>query len=225
MSTSVRELRAAVSYRRFLLDAYLTWASPLMRGRIIDLGGKRARRRGHFQAVENDQAQWTFVNIDPGTAPDLLCDVTSVPLPDDQADCVLCTEVLEHLPDPRACVREANRLLRTGGYLIASVPFMYPVHPDPGDFQRFAPDGLRLLLGSFAQVDIRPMGGNPGTLGSLIEIATRHMRSAALPLSVLGRVLFEAARLLEYVDVRRSNTGAQSLESGLTTGYFVVAVK
>jgi SAM-dependent methyltransferase len=225
VSSSLRELRTAVSYRRFLLDAHLSWASPLMRGRVIDLGGKRERRRGRFTPLEDERTHWTFVNLDSSTAPDLLCDVTRVPLPDEAADCVLCTEVLEHLPDPGACVREANRLLRTGGYLITSTPFMYPVHPDPRDFQRFAPDGLRLLLASFSQVTILAMGGNLGTIGSLIEIGSRHTRAARLPMRMLGRMLFETARLLEYVEVRREEASTRAPESGLTTGYFAIAIK
>src|SRR6266536_3496857 len=137
VTASLRDIRGAVSYRRLLLDAHLEWASPLMLGRVIDLGGKRERRRGHFTPVETAGTIWTFVNIDPATTPDLLCDVTSTPFPDGAADCVLCTEVLEHLPNPQECIAEAHRLLRGGGRLIASTPFLYPVHPDPYDYQRF----------------------------------------------------------------------------------------
>lgn len=225
VSASLRDVRTAVSYRRLLLDAHLSWASPLMRGRVVDLGGKRERRRGRFTPTEDSEARWTFVNIDASTAPDLLCDVTRVPLPDGEADCVLCTEVLEHLPNPQACVREAHRLLRDDGRLIVSVPFLYPVHADPSDYQRFAPDGLRLLFSSFKQVDIFSMGGDLGTIGLLAEISVRHLRSAPLSMRLFGRIVFEAARLLEYADVRYGHVSGRAADPGLTTGYFVVAIK
>jgi SAM-dependent methyltransferase len=223
-TASLRELRQVVSYRRFLLDAHLEWAAPLMRGVVVDLGGKRERRRGQFKPTAGDGTRWIFVNLDSASAPDLLCDVTAVPLPDATADCVLCTEVLEHLPDPRACVSEAHRLLRPGGRFIASVPFMYPVHPDPRDFHRFAPDGLRRLFDSFPQVDILAMGGDLGTIASLIEIGARRVRAARVYGPPLHRLLFEVARLLAWVEVRRGEID-DPRSSGLTTGYFLLATK
>jgi hypothetical protein len=42
---------------------------------------------------------------------------------------------------------------------------------------------------------------------------------------LLGRMFFEAARLLEYADVRHGNSNTHSPVSGLTTGYFVIAIK
>lgn len=224
-SVSLRQVRKAVSYRRLLLDAHLASVSGVMTGTVIDLGGKRQRRRGEFQPPEDEPSRWIVVNIDPGTEPDLLCDVTAVPVPGDSADCVLCTEVLEHLPDPKACVQEAIRLLRPGGTFIASVPFMYPVHPDPHDFQRFTPDGLHLLLKPFSSVEIRAMGGIPGTVGSLIELGGRQASRAHLHGRWLRRGLFELGRLLAYLDLRRGNAARDAQATTLTTGYFAVAVK
>jgi SAM-dependent methyltransferase len=221
----LQELRAAVSYRRFLLDAHLRWASTLMTGLIVDLGGKRIRRRGEFVPTDDGQSRWVFINIDTATSPDVVSDVSAVPLPDECADCVLCTEVLEHLPNPGACVGEARRLLRPGGRLIVSVPFLYPVHADPGDFQRWTPDGLRQLLRSFSKIEVFAMGGTLGTLGLLVEIGVRPLRTRGLPMRVLGRLTWEAARLLESIDVRRGNSRGHPAETGLTTGYFVVAIK
>ena len=45
---------------------------------------------------------------------------TRLPLPDDGADVVLVSELLEHLPDWEACVNESLRILRTGGVVYFS---------------------------------------------------------------------------------------------------------
>lgn len=49
-------------------------------------------------------------------------DIEAMPFADDTFGTVLCTEVLEHVPNPDAAIREFRRVLRPGGVLIGSVP-------------------------------------------------------------------------------------------------------
>lgn len=65
---------------------------------------------------------------------DIVCDIVSIPEPDGSFDAVLCTEVLEHLPDPVAAIREFGRLLRSGGHLIVTAPFCSLTHFAPFHF-------------------------------------------------------------------------------------------
>jgi len=46
----------------------------------------------------------------------------------------MCTEVLEHLPDPLAAIREFRRLLTVGGFLILTAPFCSLTHFSPFHF-------------------------------------------------------------------------------------------
>ena len=61
-------------------------------------------------------------------------------------DVVTCEQVLEHVPDPAQAVRSMMAMLRPGGTVIVSVPFLLRVHPHPEDYWRFTPSGLRHLL-------------------------------------------------------------------------------
>ncbi|MCJ7833170.1 MAG: class I SAM-dependent methyltransferase [Deltaproteobacteria bacterium] len=56
----------------------------------------------------------------------LAADITNLPFPDDFFDMVICSEVLEHIPDQHTAVKEVTRVLRPGGDLIVSVPRYLP---------------------------------------------------------------------------------------------------
>lgn len=49
-------------------------------------------------------------------------DVEALPFADGSFGTVLCTEVIEHIPDPSAALKEFARVLRPGGVLVGSVP-------------------------------------------------------------------------------------------------------
>ena len=68
------------------------------------------------------------------------------PIDDTTADVVLCTETLEHVPDPSVFLSEAFRCLKPGGRILLTVPFAARWHFIPHDYWRFTPSGLQRLL-------------------------------------------------------------------------------
>ncbi|MBF0434241.1 MAG: methyltransferase domain-containing protein [Magnetococcales bacterium] len=62
---------------------------------------------------------------------DLVCDITAIPAPNGSFDAILCSEVLEHIPEPTHALDEFSRLLKPGGYLILTAPFASNVHMAP----------------------------------------------------------------------------------------------
>lgn len=65
---------------------------------------------------------------------DIVSDIVDIPLPDASVDAVMCTEVLEHIPDPVAAIREFRRLVRPGGYLLLTSPWASLTHFAPYHF-------------------------------------------------------------------------------------------
>jgi SAM-dependent methyltransferase len=59
-----------------------------------------------------------------------ICDILEID-ETNQFDIVLCTEVLEHVPDPAAGFKKISQLLKPNGSLIATVPFMSLMHQAP----------------------------------------------------------------------------------------------
>lgn len=53
-------------------------------------------------------------------------DITRLPFQDETFDVVICSEVLEHIPDHRQAVREIIRVLKPGKSLVVSVPRYLP---------------------------------------------------------------------------------------------------
>jgi SAM-dependent methyltransferase len=77
-----------------------------------------------------------------GARPDCLADAARLPIADGVVDTVLLLDVLEHLRHPNEALAECARVLRPGGRLLLAVPFLYPIHDAPHDFQRLTEYGL-----------------------------------------------------------------------------------
>jgi SAM-dependent methyltransferase len=65
-------------------------------------------------------------------------------------DLVICEQVLEHVPDPLTAVHTLRRLCKDSGHVYVSTPFLVRLHRkgSGGDYWRFTPDGMALLLRS-----------------------------------------------------------------------------
>ena len=65
---------------------------------------------------------------------DIVSDITDIPEPDASFDAILCSEVLEHIPEPTHALDEFHRLLKPDGILILTAPFSSSVHMAPYHF-------------------------------------------------------------------------------------------
>jgi SAM-dependent methyltransferase len=94
-----------------------------------------------------------------------------LPFDDASFDAVVAGELFEHLQFPDALVAEIGRVLRSGGVLVGSVPNAFrvqsrlrflrgrPPEDDPTHLRMFSPDGVRVLLAGFEDVQIDFVGG------------------------------------------------------------------
>ena len=78
--------------------------------------------------------------------PDKFFDGVHIPYEDEIFDGVLCTQVLEHVNELDLLLAECNRVLKVGGALVVTVPFVYREHEIPYDFRRFTSYGLMMNL-------------------------------------------------------------------------------
>ncbi len=104
-----------------------------------------------------------FITVDQiiELKPDVLGKVEALPFLDGCFDSILCTEVLEHLPEPQEAMKELKRVLKEDGYLYLSVPQSWYLHYEPNDYFRFTKYGIKHLLekDGFAIIYIERIGG------------------------------------------------------------------
>lgn len=77
---------------------------------------------------------------------DYYYDGKQFPFHEGEFDSVLSSQVLEHVFNPEVFLSEANRVLKTDGILLLTVPFVWDEHEQPHDYARYSSFGLRYLL-------------------------------------------------------------------------------
>lgn len=212
-------------------DATRTAVLRVAQGCVIDIGcGDR------WLAVDiNARAEYVGLDYPPTVAqgypgaPEVFGDACRLPFQEAAADTVLLLDVLEHLKAPEAALAEAARVLKPGGRLVLQVPFLYPVHDAPNDFQRWTGEGLRLLLGCHRLVvqEETPQGHPLETAAALAAIALAKStldimarRPLALPLLPVLVLLIPIANIGGWFFAR-----LLPAETFMPLGYRLVAVK
>ena len=175
-----------IQLQKETLDIYLVRTSIFkviqkraaqMNGSLLDIGcGKMPYR----DFIMSNSKLTSYVGLDIESAlqydarvkPDFFWDGNRMPFEDNSFDCAMATEVLEHCPNPSIVLAEAYRVLRPGGFLFCTVPFLWPLHEVPYDEFRYTPFALKRILDEtgFQESEIQALGGWHASMAQMLGL-------------------------------------------------------
>ncbi|MEO8002977.1 MAG: class I SAM-dependent methyltransferase [Arenimonas sp.] len=178
----------------------LAWVKRHSKGRTLDVGCAD----GAMASILSPDCD--YVGLDyPETAlklyrtkPSVFGDAAQLPLASGSFDTVMLLDTLEHVALPDAAMMEACRVLKQEGLLMITIPFAYPVHDAPHDFQRFTQFGLRSRAknAGFEIIEISSIGSGmeAGALSACVSLAQasietfsrRSWRMVFVPIAVFA---------------------------------------
>jgi SAM-dependent methyltransferase len=220
------------SSRRYLEGFMRQAASSLSPDdRVLDAGAGYRPYEGCFKHARYHSTD--HLPCDKGLS--FLSDLKALPIEDASYGKVLCTQVLEHVPDPERVLGEFHRVLSPGGELWLTAAFYYEEHEIPNDFYRYTTSGLECLAlrAGFDVLRLEWLEGYFGTLSYELRKAARilPLKPTAygplllgLPFSLLALILKPLFLLLStlftYLDLHH-----KYLSSGHGKNLALVAVK
>lgn len=173
----------------------ISMASPLLSDALLDVGCGTKPYRSLFKVTT-----YTGLEMDTPLArqrgiADAYYDGNAFPFPDGSFDSVLCNQVLEHVFNPDFFLREIVRVLKPGGRLLLTAPFIWDEHEQPYDYARYSSFGLKALLekNGFRLILQRKLLANASVLFQLLNAYLfKITQTRWIVIKLLARVLLFA---------------------------------
>lgn len=164
------------------------------RGRVLDIGAADGWLEGELEQGAH------YISLDYpttavglyGTQPHIYADACSMPIADESINAIACYEVMEHVQRPDDLLMEVGRVLVPGGIAEFTMPFFYPIHDAPHDYQRWTRHGWSRSLqraGLVAEV-IEPRGHSLHAAATAACLGLAGPIQKARPLALPAGILF-----------------------------------
>ncbi|MEO7316111.1 MAG: class I SAM-dependent methyltransferase [Ginsengibacter sp.] len=200
--------------------------SKFASGKILDVGCGNKPYESLFHTSRENYIGCDVVQSSDDKV-DILCLATDINAPSDSFDTVFSTQVMEHVDNSDLMMSECNRVLRSDGYLVLSVPFSWELHEEPYDFFRFTKYGLMELCkrNNFEVIEIIPNGGKWAAIAQLnMNIFFSALKKKNIILRGIRFLLINLhiTSLLNWIAIKIDNMAFDPL---FTLNYVLIAKK
>lgn len=195
---------------------YKKLSTMTINGTILDLGGNS---NSEYHSLIKGKHTVTTVNINAKHGCDMVFDIQETfPIEGEKFDAVLSMNVLEHVYGFENVISETFRVLKNGGVLIFTVPFMHHIHGSPDDYFRYTRSALDRMLkdNNFVNIEIEEIGLG---LSSLLYQSSAGMFPGPIKVIFKNLALFADSALFKLSQRYRD------VSKRIPLGYFVVARK
>ncbi len=238
-----RPLEKIYAYNRMRRDRWLIHqANNIPSGsKVLDVGSGSCPHRekfNHCDYFSHDFARLSDHQIQDQRGYgkiDFVSDILNIPVPDKSFDVILCTEVIEHIPDPISAIKEISRIIKPGGILLITAPLQSGLHQEPYHFyggytkywyQKF------LTENDFCDLKIEPNGSLHTTyfaLGltivkSFLDVIIENKNIITKLITLLSLIIFSPV-LLIINPIFCFFWESIYQQKGFTAGYHVMAKK
>lgn len=207
-------------HRRAIFSA-LQESLPFFTGTLLDYG---CGKMPYKNFILEHSGITEYIGLDLETAlnyddisPDVVWNGSIIPFPDGYFDVVLATEVFEHILDLGHALHEIRRVLRPGGIIFFTMPFVWPLHEVPHDEYRYTPFALDKIFkqAAFSDVTIRPTGGWNAALAQMLGLWVRRKPMSKRRKRILSCIMLPIIRLLLRGDSRPAAFREKTMMPGL----------
>jgi SAM-dependent methyltransferase len=125
---------------------FLEKLMPRADGPVIEIGSKDYGSTEDFRELY--RGEYVGVDLEAGKGVDIVADLSAGlgDLRENHFALAICCSVLEHTPKPWVMAENLTRLLRPGGWVYISVPWVWRYHAYPDDYFRFSPRAVQSIF-------------------------------------------------------------------------------
>jgi len=187
--------------------AILDYSKTYLKGKLIDIGcGVKPYQKGLESIVDEHIGVDHEGTLHDISNADLVGTAYDIPAKDETFDAALCTAVLEHLEEPEKALKECNRVLKKGGVVVYSIPFIWHIHERPRDFYRYSNYGIEYLFkkADFEILKLEALSGFWITFGQLFVYYLLRFNRGPLRwfkiITIIGLLIQGIVYLLDKLD-------------------------